>query len=143
MLKISLSSARYEGVWGDKALVAYEADGAVIHFTGDFPLRRIQQAARQLQSQGITAASLEGESWSYERQWAFYCGFATPKAEVELRWASIDEDELELLNARRRSADWVRKVSMPHRKICIQKSLRMKPYLSCLPLPVTLFPMNL
>ena len=27
-----------------------------------------------------------------------------------LRWASIDEDELELLNARRRSADWVRKV---------------------------------
>ena len=110
MLKISLSSAQYEGVWGDKALVAYEADGAVVHFAGDYPLRRIQQAARQLQSQGITSASLEGEGWSYERQWAFYCGFATPKAEVVLRWASIDEDELELLNARRRSADWVRKV---------------------------------
>ncbi len=29
---------------------------------------------------------------------------------VELKWASVDEDELELLNARRRSSAWVRQV---------------------------------
>lgn len=110
MLRISLSADTYSGIWGDNALVSYEAEGAVIHFSGDFPLRRIQQAARQLQSQGINSASLEGTCWSYERQWAFYCGFANTKTQVELRWASIDEDELELLNARRRSADWVRQV---------------------------------
>ncbi|PSW19672.1 aminopeptidase PepB [Photobacterium sanctipauli] len=110
MIRVSLSDQAYSGVWGDNALVAFESDGAVVHYSGDYPLRRIQQAARQLQSQGVVAASLEGEGWSYERQWAFYCGFATTKAAVELKWASIDEDELELLNARRRSADWVRQV---------------------------------
>lgn len=110
MLRISLSAQPSAGVWGDNALLDYQEDGAVIHFTGDYPLRRIQQAGRQLQSQGATRASLEGEGWSYERQWAFYCGFAATMKPVELKWASIDEDELELLNARRRSADWVRRV---------------------------------
>ncbi|KLV05989.1 aminopeptidase B [Photobacterium aquae] len=110
MLNISLSSQPHSGVWGDNALVSYSGDGAVIHYGGDYPLRRIQQAARQLQGQGVTAANLEGKGWSYERQWAFYCGFATTKTTVQLSWASIDEDELELLNARRRSADWVRRV---------------------------------
>lgn len=110
MLRIRLSEQPSAGAWGDNALLGYQEDGAVIHFSGDYPLRRIQQAARQLQSQGASRASLEGEGWSYERQWAFYCGFAATMKPVELKWASIDEDELELLNARRRSADWVRRV---------------------------------
>ncbi|PSW02127.1 aminopeptidase PepB [Photobacterium lipolyticum] len=110
MLRITLSAEASSGVWGEKALLSYKEDGAEIHFSGDFPLRRIQQAARQLQSQGAVKASLEGEGWSYERQWAFYCGFAATMTSVEIKWASIDEDELELLNARRSSADWVRQV---------------------------------
>lgn len=110
MLRISLSTSTDTGVWGANALLSYQADGVVIHYSGDYPLRRIQQAARQLQSQGVENMSLEGEGWSYERQWAFYCGFASTQNQGTLRWASTDEDELELLNARRRSADWVRKV---------------------------------
>ncbi|MCW8328040.1 aminopeptidase PepB [Photobacterium sp. SDRW27] len=110
MLRITLSAEPSTGAWGEKALLAYSEAGAAIHFAGDYPLRRIQQAARQLQSQGAAQVSLEGEGWSYERQWAFYCGFAATMKSVELKWASIDEDELELLNARRRSADWVRLV---------------------------------
>ncbi|MGF1685911.1 aminopeptidase PepB [Photobacterium japonica] len=110
MLRITLSAETHTGMWGPNALLAYEAEGVVIHYHGDHPLRRIQQAGRQLQAQGLSDVSLEGEGWSYERQWAFYCGLATPKGAVNLRWASIDEDELELLNARHRSAEWVRKV---------------------------------
>lgn len=110
MLTVQLSSAPSQGVWGSDALISYQDDAVTIHYSGDFPLRRIQQAARQLQAQGATQASLEGEGWSYERQWSFYCGFAATSATVALKWASIDEDELELLNARRRSNDWVRKV---------------------------------
>nr|WP_239685895.1 aminopeptidase PepB [Photobacterium swingsii] len=110
MLRITLSSEAYSGAWGDNALVAFQNEGAAIHFSGDYPLRRIQQAGRTLQAQGATQVVLEGEGWSYERQWAFYCGFAATSKPVELKWASVDEDELELLNARRRSADWVRQV---------------------------------
>lgn len=110
MLTVQLSSAPSQGVWGSDALISYQDDAVTIHYSGDFPLRRIQQAARQLQAQGATQASLEGEGWSYERQWSFYCGFAATSATVALKWTSIDEDELELLNARRRSNDWVRKV---------------------------------
>lgn len=110
MLRISLSAEPSAGAWGEKALLSYQEDGAVIHYSGDYPLRRIQQAARQLQSQGATQANLEGDGWSYERQWAFYCGFAATMKPVELKWASIDEDELELLNARRQCSDWVRQV---------------------------------
>ncbi len=36
--------------------------------------------------------------------------FAATMKPVELKWASVDEDELELLNARRRSSAWVRQV---------------------------------
>ncbi|UXI00709.1 aminopeptidase PepB [Photobacterium sp. TY1-4] len=110
MLTVQLSAEPSNGVWGSNALISYQGERATIHFSGDFPLRRIQQAARQLQAQGATQASLEGEGWSYERQWSFYCGFAATSVPVTLKWASIDEDELELLNARRRSNDWVRKV---------------------------------
>ena len=110
MLRITLSAEANAGAWGEKALLSYKEDGAEVHFSGDFPLRRIQQAARQLQSQGAVKASLEGEGWSYERQWAFFCGFAATMKPVEIKWASIDDDELELLNARRSSADWVRQV---------------------------------
>jgi len=110
MLTVLLSAEPNQGVWGDKALVSYQQDSVVIHYQDDFVLRRIQQAARQLSAQGATEVSLSGEGWSYERQWAFYCGFAATRKPVAVQWASMDEDELELLNARRRSADWVRQV---------------------------------
>ncbi|RWX53663.1 aminopeptidase PepB [Photobacterium chitinilyticum] len=110
MLRITLSAEPSAGAWGEKALLSYQEDGAVIHYSGDYPLRRVQQAARRLQSQGAEQINLEGSGWSYERQWAFYCGFAATMKPVELKWASVDEDELELLNARRRCSEWVRQV---------------------------------
>ncbi len=78
MLRITLSAEPSAGAWGEKALLSYQEDGAVIHYRNDYPLRRIQQAARRLQSQGAAQVSLEGDGWSYERQWAFYCALPPP-----------------------------------------------------------------
>ncbi len=110
MLSVFLQPRDANSLWGDKSLISYHSESAAIHVEGDFPLRRIQQAGRQLQRQGVTALALEGEGWSYERQWAFYCGFAPTRGEVVLKWASTDEDELELLNARRHAHDWSRRM---------------------------------
>ncbi|WP_318451925.1 aminopeptidase PepB [Photobacterium leiognathi] len=108
MLNVYLSNEEANGPWGLNSLLSYESDSATVHYRSDFPLRRIQQAGRQIQSQGALAVRLVGEGWNYERQWAFYCGFAATMVRVDIQWASIDEDELELLNARRQCSDWLR-----------------------------------
>ncbi len=110
MLSVQLTTATNDSAWGKDALISYADEAVLIHLQGEYLLRRIQQAARQLQSQGALNVRLEGAGWSYERQWAFYCGFVNTKKPVELQWASVDEDEIELLNARRHSVEWLRRV---------------------------------
>ncbi|SMY38505.1 aminopeptidase PepB [Photobacterium andalusiense] len=108
MLTVNLSKEPARAPWGINALISYQTDSVTVHYGDTFNLRRIQQAGRQIQTQSITAVSLKGDGWNYERQWAFYCGFAATMDNVTIQWASIDEDELELLNARRHSHDWAR-----------------------------------
>ncbi|WP_413110876.1 aminopeptidase PepB [Thaumasiovibrio sp. DFM-14] len=111
MLSVSLALTPAAGVWGGTAaLLSYGQGSAHIHYDHDAPLRSIQQAARQLNTQGVTAVSLDNEGWTYDRQWAFYCGFAPTKDKVVVKWASIDDDELDILNARRRAFDWARQI---------------------------------
>ncbi len=110
MLTVNLSKEPARAPWGINALLSYQADSVTVHYDAAFSLRRIQQAGRQLQAQAIEAVSLQGDGWNYERQWAFYCGFAATMHTVTIKWASIDEDELELLNARRHSHDWARQI---------------------------------
>ena len=110
MLTVKLSKDPASAPWGVHALISYQADSVTLHYDDRFSLRRIQQAGRQIQAQGIEAVSLNGEGWNYERQWAFYCGFAATMHVGTIKWASIDEDELELLNARRHSHDWARQI---------------------------------
>ena len=110
MLSVQLTTATNDSAWGKDALISYADEAVLIHLQGEYLLRRIQQAARQLQSQGALNVRLEGAGWSYERQWAFYCGFVNTKKPIELQWASVDEDEIELLNARRHSVEWLRRV---------------------------------
>ncbi|KJG12492.1 aminopeptidase PepB [Photobacterium iliopiscarium] len=110
MLTVKLSNLPANAPWGVNALISYQADNVTVHYDDAFSFRRIQQGGRQLQAQGVEAVSLSGDGWNYERQWAFYCGFAATMETVTIKWASIDEDELELLNARRHSHDWARKI---------------------------------
>ncbi|PSV07173.1 aminopeptidase PepB [Photobacterium kishitanii] len=110
MLTVNLSKEPARAPWGINALISYQTDSVTVHYDDSFSLRRIQQAGRQIQAQGVEAVSLNGDGWNYERQWAFYCGFAATRHTVTIKWASIDEDELELLNARRHSHDWARQI---------------------------------
>ena len=75
--------------WGEGALLSHRPDGMVIHLVTASPLLDIQQAARRLCGQGIQKVALCGH-WEREQQWAFAQGLQTPKAEVELQWATSD-----------------------------------------------------
>ena len=76
MLTVKLSNLPANAPWGVNALISYQADSVTVHYDDAFSFRCIQQGGRQLQAQGVEAVSLSGDGWSYERQWAFYCGFA-------------------------------------------------------------------
>ncbi|QFI55423.1 aminopeptidase PepB [Aeromonas simiae] len=95
--------------WGEGALLSWRQDGIAIHL-GHTPLEAIQQAARRLCSQGIRQAVLAGH-WEREQQWAFAQGFQTPKAEVELQWATCDEADRAELEARWLCGRWVREMT--------------------------------
>nr|WP_086941244.1 aminopeptidase PepB [Thaumasiovibrio occultus] len=106
MLRVVLSAERATHPWSPTTVMSLGAEGATVHYAGDYPLRRIQQAGRRLSEQGVLAVALEGPAWSYDRQWAFYSGFRPTRGDVALKWASSDEDELELLNVRRHVTEW-------------------------------------
>ena len=96
--------------WGEGALLSHRADGMVIHLVTASPLLDIQQAARRLCGQGIQKVALCGH-WEREQQWAFAQGLQTPKAEVELQWATSSEEDREELEARWLCGRWVREMT--------------------------------
>jgi PepB aminopeptidase len=96
--------------WGEGALLSHRTDGMVIHLVTATPLLDIQQAARRLCGQGIQKAALCGH-WEREQQWAFAQGLQTPKAEVELQWATSSEEDREELEARWLCGRWVREMT--------------------------------
>ena len=96
--------------WGEGALLSHRPDGMVIHLVTASPLLDIQQAARRLCGQGIQKVALCGH-WEREQQWAFAQGLQTPKAEVELQWATSSEEDREELEARWLGGRWVREMT--------------------------------
>ena len=96
--------------WGEGALLSHRPDGMVIHLVTASPLLDIQQAARRLCGQGIQKVALCGH-WEREQQWAFAQGLQTPKAEVELQWATSSEEDREELEARWLCGRWVREMT--------------------------------
>lgn len=95
--------------WGEGALLSWHQEGIAIHLGCD-PLGDIQQGARRLCAQGIQQAALCGH-WEREQQWAFAQGFQTPKAEVQLQWATCEESDRAELEARWLCGRWVREMT--------------------------------
>ncbi len=58
--------------WGEKAILSFSDNGAIIHIGVGHDLGAIQQAGRKLDNQGVRAANLQGEGWDLEAVWAFY-----------------------------------------------------------------------
>ncbi len=71
--------------WG-QATVSFQNDHAYVHLRKGDRLRQIQQAARKLRTQGVTAVELLGGEWDLDSQWSFAQGFATARAKADIHW---------------------------------------------------------
>ncbi|MFR9717775.1 aminopeptidase PepB [Aeromonas diversa] len=108
-MNIWLSRDAADPQWGEGALLSWRQEGIAIHLGLD-PLGDIQQAARRLCCQGIQQVALAGH-WEREQQWAFAQGFQTPKAEVQVQWATCEESDRAELEARWLCGRWVREMT--------------------------------
>ncbi|WP_100658638.1 aminopeptidase PepB [Alteromonas flava] len=81
---LRLTTELPSGAWREDSLISFEQNGANIHLneTG-LNLRRIQKAARMLESNAIARLQLTGD-WDIEQQWAFAISFVSHKAKTEL-----------------------------------------------------------
>lgn len=106
-MQISLSYEPANGIWGDKAVVSFTQNSAIVHVSPIDQLASIQQAARKIEAQGIRRVSLVGANWDLESTWAFYQGLRGPKPIYELEALELDEAAAKTLNERMVATDWV------------------------------------
>lgn len=109
-MKIQLSSQPAGEIWSEKALLSFQNDQAIIHFTATRTLTDVQKAARKLRNQGINHVELIGDEWELEAAWAFYQGFYTAKQNFSVEFISLDEDDEAELYERIRCSDFVREI---------------------------------
>ena len=70
-MKIQLSSQPAAEVWGENALISFQNDQTIIHFTEKQNINDIQKAARKLRNQNFKEVELVGDNWQLEHCWAF------------------------------------------------------------------------
>ena len=68
-MNVRLTDQQAPAMWGKNALLSSDSAGFIVHRGQDEPLKRIQKAARKIESQGISAVQLSGEGWDVESQW--------------------------------------------------------------------------
>ncbi|MCG3735387.1 aminopeptidase PepB [Vibrio cincinnatiensis] len=105
---ISLEIAQPQ--WGEKALISFSEQGAVIHLTAVDDFDSIQRAARKFDSQGLRYLFLQGDQWTLEAIWSFYQGYRDPKKKNTLEWKALEKAEQIELEARIKVADWTRDI---------------------------------
>lgn len=106
---VSLSDSAASGAWGKNALLSFSQDQAIIHLDAKkSPLAQVQTAARKLDAMNIDSIKLQGEGWDGELRWAFSQGFYSAKSGANIDFGDADENELQLLSARKKIVEWVR-----------------------------------
>ena len=109
-MQITLSTDSAVENWGKNAVLSFNNDGAVIHFSAKKDRTLVQKAARKLRGQGIKDVTLNGPAWDLESCWAFYQGFYTAKQDYSIEFPELaDEPNTELL-ARIQCGDFVREI---------------------------------
>ncbi len=96
--------------WGEKALLSFNENGALIHVEKGFDAATIQRAARKLDSQGIKNVALKGEGWTLESVWAFSQAYRSAKKSTQLEFPELPASDLEELTARVKAADFTRDI---------------------------------
>ncbi|MGC9422751.1 aminopeptidase PepB [Vibrio sp.] len=107
-VRISLEPALPQ--WGEKALISFSEQAAVIHLTTANDIDSIQRAARKFDNQGLRHLSLQGNEWTLETIWAFYQGYRDAKKKNVLEWSELEKTAQTELQARIKVADWTRDI---------------------------------
>ncbi|MCL1122987.1 aminopeptidase PepB [Shewanella surugensis] len=94
-MKVQLTHEPAAAHWG-QAKVTFQDDQAIVHLSKGDELRQIQQAARKLRSQGVTAVNLDGQQWDLDKQWSFAQGFATARHIADIHWTGDEAMRTEL-----------------------------------------------
>ncbi|MBY8042268.1 aminopeptidase PepB [Vibrio fluvialis] len=109
-MSVFISQDSAQPQWGEKALISFSEQGAMIHLEQSHDLGAIQRAARKLDNQGLRSLLLDGEGWTLEAIWAFYQGYRDPKKLNTLEWKALDLAQQDELEARIKATDWTRDI---------------------------------
>ncbi|EKO3434590.1 aminopeptidase PepB [Vibrio fluvialis] len=109
-MSVLISQDSAQPQWGEKALISFSEQGAMIHLEQSHDLGAIQRAARKLDNQGLRSLLLDGEGWTLEAIWAFYQGYRDPKKLNTLEWKALDQAQQDELEARIKATDWTRDI---------------------------------
>ncbi|MCG6234503.1 aminopeptidase PepB [Vibrio furnissii] len=109
-MSVLISQDSAQPQWGEKALLSFSEQGAVIHLEQSHDLGAIQRAARKLDNQGLRSLMLDGDGWTLEAIWAFYQGYRDPKKLNTLEWKALPQAEQAELEARIKATDWARDI---------------------------------
>lgn len=109
-MSVLISQDSAQPQWGEKALLSFSEQGAVIHLEQSHDLGAIQRAARKLDNQGLRSLMLDGDGWTLEAIWAFYQGCRDPKKLNTLEWKALPQAEQAELEARIKATDWARDI---------------------------------
>ncbi|MBL4307528.1 aminopeptidase PepB [Vibrio fluvialis] len=109
-MSVFISQDSAQPQWGEKALISFSEQGAMIHLEQSHDLGAIQRAARKLDNQGLRSLLLDGEGWTLEAIWAFYQGYRDPKKLNTLEWKELDQAQQDELEARIKATDWTRDI---------------------------------
>ncbi|MBY7816558.1 aminopeptidase PepB [Vibrio fluvialis] len=109
-MSVFISQDSAQPQWGEKALISFSEQGAMIHLEQSHDLGAIQRAARKLDNQGLRSLLLDGEGWTLEAIWAFYQGYRDPKKLNTLGWKALDQAQQDELEARIKATDWTRDI---------------------------------
>ena len=109
-MQITLSTDSAIENWGRNAVLSFNNDGAVIHFSAKKDRTWVQKAARKLRGQGIKDVALNGADWDLESCWAFYQGFYTAKQDYSIEFPELADGPNAELLARIQCVDFVREI---------------------------------
>lgn len=82
--------------WQQEQLVQLTAEAIKVYVKADekFPLRKIQQAGRQVEGLKIDQAILAGDNWTADSQWAFAMGFTCVNKLKNVEFTGADKQAL-------------------------------------------------
>lgn len=106
---IFLTTTKPSSLWQSDNLLQIVNDDIYIYLDEATlaPLQKIQKAARSIEKLGVQQATLQGEAWTFEWQWAFALGFSCVKKTANVKFTGSTET-VNLLTQKMTAYAWAR-----------------------------------